>query len=163
MSCAPGVVLAMTSGSSSISQTTATDPANACEPSTITPGPSPYNPPPTTREPAVSLHHRQHHVRRELRRAVHPLRRPPEVGVLGVIDVHEPPRVPVHHREPRALHLHHDPVPRAERVVHVVHREPERRRRARPERLGPRGAVPELPPHDVAPYQHLVSTHLLRA
>jgi uncharacterized protein len=38
---------------------------------------------------------------------------------VGRVDVAERLRVAVHQREPRRLHLHHQPVPGAQRVVHV--------------------------------------------
>ena len=57
------------------------------------------------------------------------------------------------------LHLHHDPMAGAERVVDVLHGERYRRRLARRERLRLLEAVAELAAHHVAAHQLLIAAH----
>src|SRR5262245_48646669 len=84
-----------------------------------------------------------------------------EIARCSARDRDERLRVEVHEREPRALHLHHDPVTAAERVVDVGHLEVDGFDFARYERLGPLEAFPELPTHRLAADQLLVAAHRL--
>src|SRR4051794_28945682 len=68
-------------------------------------------------------------------------------------------RVPVHQWEPRALDLHHDPVPRPERMADVRNRELDHIGRPWDERLGLREAFSELAAEWLAANQLLVSAH----
>src|SRR5260221_11952613 len=58
---------------------------------------------------------KHHHL--QLRRSIHALRRLPEILRFGVIDIAERLRIAIHQREPRALHVHHDPMPASEGVL----------------------------------------------
>ena len=99
--------------------------------------------------------------RRAGRRVIHALRRRPIVRWLGMIDVHELPRIAVDQREPGALHLHHDPVPFPERVQDVHHLELDVRPRVRHQGLRFLEAVPELSAQHVASHELLIPCHRL--
>src|ERR1039458_4249116 len=105
-----------------------------------------------------SLHHRQHH------RAppVHPLRRLHIIRRLRLKDVrHELLRIPVVHREPRALHLHHDPVPLHKRVRIRVQIDRVLHRLARRHRLRLLETIPEPRPQNFVRDRQLIPRQLL--
>src|SRR5262249_28725526 len=90
---------------------------------------------------------------RPILRPVNALGRLPEIGLLRVADVHEGLRIPIHEREPAALH--HYLVARAERVVHVGQPEADGGWTSGLERLGLLEAVAKPPAEHFTPYQLL--------
>ena len=81
-----------------------------------------------------------------------------EVARLRVEDVrHVCLRIPVVEREPRALHLHHDPVPLDEPVELLVQVHRERRHRVRGNRRRHGPALPVPAAHDVGVRHQLVA------
>jgi hypothetical protein len=102
---------------------------------------------------------RQRKERRPRRRSKDRVRRLLIVRRLRVVDVDEGLRVPVEHREPRALNLHHHAMALEKRVVLVAEREGERRGLVGHHRLGRAHAGAELRAQDVAGEQHLEVAH----
>src|SRR5687767_2093574 len=85
-----------------------------CAPAVITRSDDDYN---------QSLYHTHGDPRGVFAVAVDAVRLLLEVLLARTVDVAERLRVAVHQREPRRLHLHHQPMARPERVVHIGKRE----------------------------------------
>src|SRR2546421_462557 len=97
-----------------------------------------------TADPGTLRPHSYRQPRRQLARAVHALRRLAEITLFRTVNIDERLRIAVHQREPATLHLHHEAVPRPERVIDVRQRKLHRRRLAGRERLRLLVAVAEL-------------------
>ena len=87
------------------------------------------------------------------------LRRAPVVRTRGVIDVGEDAGIAIDHGKPAALHLDHDPVPLAERVVAVAQIELDPCHSTRYHRAGGFIALAVLRTHHLPRHQHLEMSH----
>ena len=69
----------------------------------------------------VLRHHQNLNTTRSIRAPIHALRRLHKLFRLRQRYIHKGLRIPIYQREPRALHLHHNPVAGAERVIDIWH------------------------------------------
>src|SRR5579863_3014432 len=109
-----------------------------------TPNRRPSDCPAPTREPQPSRHYQHLNPAGRILLPEHALRRLLELFRFGVGNIRERLGIAVGEREPRALHLDHDPVSAPERVVQVGHREVDVRDLARLEGRRFLPAVPEF-------------------